>query len=255
MVSAFFSGKPFRRWRPRRGRHPFHGTAWLILTAGFWRRAQRRRPQSRRRGGRRQRRRHRAKSPTCRPACPPPQTHYRYGLPHPDQPRAAPLGSTCYGWADRPGTFSAPSLVSPQKSCARLSGCFEREPRAPFAARFPVYGFLAERLSQRGVLRAPHFNIVTDSISINSLWTRPACAGLVCAESRNGRVVRRMGVPADRLYEYGFPVQPFFAEHAGQFVPPTLPLARGLLCSTSSTPACAPPRRPRAHCSPAPTGP
>ena len=135
--------------------------------------------------------------------------------------RAPRLWSTCYGWADRPGTFPR-HLWFLRKELRALVRLLECEPPRAVCSTFPVYGFLAERLSQRSVLRAPHFNIVTDSISINSLWTRPACAGWFVPNPETAEVVRRMGVPADRLYEYGFPVQPFFAEHAGQLAPPDL---------------------------------
>jgi processive 1,2-diacylglycerol beta-glucosyltransferase len=135
--------------------------------------------------------------------------------------RAPRLWSTFYGWADRSGPFPR-HLWFLRKELRVLAGLLEREPPRAVCSTFPAYGFLAERLSQRGFLRAPHFNIVTDSISINSLWTRPACAGWFVPNPETAEVVRRMGVPADRLYEYGFPVQPFFAEHAGRLVPPDL---------------------------------
>jgi processive 1,2-diacylglycerol beta-glucosyltransferase len=135
--------------------------------------------------------------------------------------RAPRLWSTCYGWADRPGTFPR-HLWFLRKELRALARLLEREPPRAVCSTFPVYGFLAERLNQRGVLRAPHFNIVTDSISINSLWTRPACAGWFVPNSETAEVVRRLGVPANRLHEYGFPVQRFFAENAGRLAPPDL---------------------------------
>jgi processive 1,2-diacylglycerol beta-glucosyltransferase len=109
-----------------------------------------------------------------------------------------------------------------RKELRTLAGLLARDPPCAVCSTYPAYGFLAERLTQRGGLRAPHFNVVTDSISINSLWTRPACAGWFVPNPETAEVVRRMGVPADRLFEYGFPVQPFFAEHSSQLVPPDL---------------------------------
>ncbi|HTZ21134.1 MAG TPA: galactosyldiacylglycerol synthase [Opitutaceae bacterium] len=131
------------------------------------------------------------------------------------------LWSKVYAWSDRPGMFPR-HLWFLRKELRALARLLEREPPHAVCSTFPAYGFLAERLSQRGVLRAPHFNIVTDSISINSLWTRPACAGWFVPNPETAEVVRRLGVPAGRLYEYGFPVQPFFAEHAGRLAPPDL---------------------------------
>jgi processive 1,2-diacylglycerol beta-glucosyltransferase len=135
--------------------------------------------------------------------------------------RTPRLWSTCYGWADRPGTFPR-HLWFLRKELRVLARLLERDPPHAVCSTFPVYGFLAERLAQRGILRAPHFNIVTDSISINSLWTRPACAGWFVPNPETAEVVRRMGVPAERLHEFGFPVQPFFAENAGRLAPPDL---------------------------------
>jgi processive 1,2-diacylglycerol beta-glucosyltransferase len=135
--------------------------------------------------------------------------------------RAPRLWSTFYGWADRSGPFPR-HLWFLRKELRVLAGLLEREPPHVVCSTFPAYGFLAERLSQRGVLRAPHFNIVTDSISINSLWTRPACAGWFVPNPETAEVVRGMGVPSARLFDYGFPVQPFFAENAGRLDPPDL---------------------------------
>jgi processive 1,2-diacylglycerol beta-glucosyltransferase len=85
-----------------------------------------------------------------------------------------------------------------------------------------VYGFLLESLARAGVLRVPFSSVVTDSISINSLWTRPVCSSWLVPNAETAEVMRSMGVPADRLHVLGFPVPAFFEEHAGTLAPPDL---------------------------------
>jgi processive 1,2-diacylglycerol beta-glucosyltransferase len=87
---------------------------------------------------------------------------------------------------------------------------------------FPAYGFMAEALRERGVLRVPFFNIVTDSISINSLWTRPACDGWFVPNPETAAVMAGMGVPEDKLHVSGFPVALFFGDEGRELTPPAL---------------------------------
>ena len=85
-----------------------------------------------------------------------------------------------------------------------------------------TYGFLLERLAGSGRLAAPFYNVVTDSISINSLWARPACAGWFVPNEETAEVMRAQGVPAARLHVLGFPVPAFFSQQARILSPPDL---------------------------------
>jgi processive 1,2-diacylglycerol beta-glucosyltransferase len=64
--------------------------------------------------------------------------------------------------------------------------------------------------------------VVTDSISIHSLWWRAACDGWFLPNEDSAAVLRQAGLPPDRLHVCGFPVDPFFSAHDGRLSPPDL---------------------------------
>jgi processive 1,2-diacylglycerol beta-glucosyltransferase len=86
---------------------------------------------------------------------------------------------------------------------------------------YPVYAFLLEQLRREGRVTAPHYNVVTDSISINSLWWRAGAAGWFVPNEDSAAVMRAAGLAADRLHVLGFPVTLFFRRHA-ELTPPDL---------------------------------
>ena len=131
------------------------------------------------------------------------------------------LWSSFYLWFDRHQIFPRHLwLVSAE--LRRLETLLREEQPAAICCTYPVYGFLLEWLARAGRLAAPFYNLVTDSISINSLWTRPACTGWFVPNEETAGIVRAMGVPAARLQVLGFPVPAFFTEHARDLAPPDL---------------------------------
>ena len=78
-------------------------------------------------------------------------------------------------------------------------------------ATHPAYAFLLEGILRDGGLsRAPlFFNVVTDSISINSLWWSggSVCAGWFVPNEDSASVLRRTGIGKSRLFVCGFPVR------------------------------------------------
>jgi processive 1,2-diacylglycerol beta-glucosyltransferase len=68
----------------------------------------------------------------------------------------------------------------------------------------------------------PYFNIVTDSISINSLWWLPQCDGWYLPNSESARIIADAGRDPHRLHTFGFPVQPVFAAQGSKLLPPNL---------------------------------
>lgn len=66
------------------------------------------------------------------------------------------------------------------------------------------------------------FNVVTDSISIHSLWWKAPCSGWFLPNADSADVLLEAGVPPMALHVFGFPVPAFFAEHAGSLGPPDL---------------------------------
>ncbi|MDE1170144.1 MAG: hypothetical protein PW734_02880 [Verrucomicrobium sp.] len=72
---------------------------------------------------------------------------------------------------------------------------------------YPVYAFLLRGLP--GAFR--RVTVVTDSISINSLWYRVPSDWYLVPNEETAAVLREAGVPAEKLRVFGFPVQPAFA--------------------------------------------
>lgn len=135
--------------------------------------------------------------------------------------RAPRLWRAAYAWLDRsPHAARMLSLLGREtRVLAELVA--RRRPRA-ICATYPAYAFMLRRLAARGVPIPPWFNVVTDSISINSLWWRAGAAGWFLPNADSAAVMRAAGVEATRLHVAGFPVNPFFHAHAGQLAPPAL---------------------------------
>ena len=131
------------------------------------------------------------------------------------------LWSAFYRWVDHHEIFPR-HLWLLRQEFRQLDRLVRREQPAVVCSTFPVYGFLLERLAGSGRLAAPFYNVVTDSISINSLWARPACAGWFVPNEETAEVMRAQGVPAARLHVLGFPVPAFFSEQARLLSPPDL---------------------------------
>jgi processive 1,2-diacylglycerol beta-glucosyltransferase len=131
------------------------------------------------------------------------------------------LWSAFYRWVDHHEVFPR-HLWLLRQEFRQLDRLVRREQPAVVCSTFPVYGFLLERLAGSGRLAAPFYNVVTDSISINSLWARPACAGWFVPNEETAEVMRAQGVPAARLHVLGFPVPAFFSEQARLLSPPDL---------------------------------
>jgi processive 1,2-diacylglycerol beta-glucosyltransferase len=131
------------------------------------------------------------------------------------------LWSRFYAWIDRSRLFPRHLWIL-RGELRALTAQLERLRPAVVCSTYPFHAFLLERLTRTGRLQAPYYNIVTDSLSINSLWTRPACAGWFVPNEETAEVMRAMGVPAARLHPLGFPTPAFFSAHAHDLAPPDL---------------------------------
>ncbi len=135
--------------------------------------------------------------------------------------RAPRLWSAVYAWLDR--SPLAPRLMRLLRSETRvLAGLIERLRPDAICATYPAYAFMLEKLAHEGRVEVPCFSVVTDSISINSLWWRAGAAGWFVPNEDSAAVMRAAGVDPRRLHVAGFPVNPFFSAHAGRLAPPGL---------------------------------
>lgn len=107
----------------------------------------------------------------------------------------------------------------------RLAELLAQERPSALCCTFPVYPYLLRRLEREGHAIPPVYTIVTDSISINSLWWKAESDGWFLPNEDSAQVMRQAGVDPDRLFVSGFPVNLFFVRQAGALVPANL--ARG----------------------------
>jgi processive 1,2-diacylglycerol beta-glucosyltransferase len=135
--------------------------------------------------------------------------------------RTPHLWSAVYGWVDRTAIFPA-ALGFLARETRLLERIIAEENPTVLCSTYPVYAFMLEKIARSGRALPPHFNVVTDSISINSLWWRAACDGWFLPNPESADVLRRAGVEPARLRVAGFPVTPFFSAHATEFQPPNL---------------------------------
>ncbi len=131
------------------------------------------------------------------------------------------LWSSLYAWIDRsnlvPRCFWL--LGRERRLLARI---LAEEKPAVICSTYPVYAFLIARLQNEGQSLPPHFNVVTDSISINSLWWRAGAAGWFVPNPDSAAVMRAAGIDPEDLHITGFPVPAFFSDYASRLAPPDL---------------------------------
>ncbi len=135
--------------------------------------------------------------------------------------RTPRLWSAFYAWLDRSSPFPA-ALWLLQRELRVVDAIIARERPAVLCSTYPVYAYFLAELARRGRVLPAHYYVVTDSISINSLWWRVPCAGWFLPNPDSTAVLRRAGIAADRLHTTGFPVTSFFSDHAADFAPPDL---------------------------------
>jgi len=125
--------------------------------------------------------------------------------------RLPSVWSAAYGWLDR--SPWAPRLLQLLKGEQRvLAKIIAEEQPTVLCSTYPVYGFMIGVLARRGLVLPPHAVVVTDSISINSLWWRGRCDRWFLPNPDSVPVLTQAGVPPERLHVLGFPVNPVFAD-------------------------------------------
>ena len=134
------------------------------------------------------------------------------------------LWSRLYAWIDRYNIVPR-CLWLMRRERSLLAQIIADEKPVVLCSTYPVYSFLLARLAADGATLPPHFNVVTDSISINSLWWRAGAAGWFVPNPDSAEVMQRGGVEADRLHVTGFPVPAFFGDQADLLSPPDLTAA------------------------------
>jgi processive 1,2-diacylglycerol beta-glucosyltransferase len=78
---------------------------------------------------------------------------------------------------------------------------------------YPLYGYVIDQVLPAGVPRTfTLITVVTDSITVNSVWYRCASDHFIVANDDTAAVLRAGGITDDRIHTFGFPVTHRFAE-------------------------------------------
>ncbi len=133
---------------------------------------------------------------------------------------AAPkIWSSLYHWLDR--SPRAPLMFRTLASHRRLLGRLiaERQPVA-LVSTYPVYSWLLNQLRREGHIFCPHYTVITDALTINSLWYRAPSDGWFVTDHDSAAHLRASGVPAGKVHVSGFPVSLAFADRPLHWQPP-----------------------------------
>lgn len=127
--------------------------------------------------------------------------------------------SRVYRWLDQsprvPWLFRA--LASHRRMLGRLIA--EKQPVA-LVSTYPVYAWLLNQLRRDGQVFCPHYTVVTDALTIHSLWYRTPSAGWFVTDADSADFLRTRGVPGARVHASGFPVDLAFADRPPSLGPP-----------------------------------
>jgi processive 1,2-diacylglycerol beta-glucosyltransferase len=126
-----------------------------------------------------------------------------------------------YGWMDRSRLL--PRLLGrfPGDTQA-MSRLLERHQPLAVVSTFPGHNFTLRLLARGAVQVPPRFTVVTDSISLNSLWWTGGSAAWFVPNEDSAVVLRQAGVPGAQVDVTGFPVPPIFARLGDSLAPPEL---------------------------------
>ncbi len=126
--------------------------------------------------------------------------------------RSPTLWSAMYRLFDAQGSGGAamPFLGPERRAFARRLA--EDRPAA-VVSTYPAYGYLLEEIARRGGPTGfQRVTVVTDSITINSVWHRCRSDFYCVPNEETAETMRQAGVPAEKLRVLGFPVEERFAD-------------------------------------------
>ena len=127
--------------------------------------------------------------------------------------QAPKLWAAAYRMFDSPRASAAAIVNLLPGERDALAARLERDRPAAVVATYPYYGYALDEIARRGGPKDfLKVMVVTDSISINSVWYR-CHADFFCVPNEDtAEVMRRGGVPNEKLRVLGFPVSPKYAQ-------------------------------------------
>ena len=141
--------------------------------------------------------------------------------------RTPSLWSLMYRLFDARGSgSSAMPFLGPERRAFARRLADDRP--AVVVSTYPAYGYLLDDIARRGGPAGfRRVTVVTDSISINSVWYRCGSDFYSVPNEQTAEVMRRAGVPAGKLRVLGFPVEGRFADAASLPVRPDVDSSEG----------------------------
>jgi processive 1,2-diacylglycerol beta-glucosyltransferase len=133
------------------------------------------------------------------------------------------LWAACYALIDKlpTGALSVPLLGKMRRFLAEH---LEATKPDVVVSVYPIYGYLIEKLYPDAGKRPFRFHtVVTDSITINSIWFRCASDTFLVPNDETAAVMVAAGINANRIHALGFPVPPRFAQDRPERLGPPPP--------------------------------
>jgi UDP-N-acetylglucosamine:LPS N-acetylglucosamine transferase len=116
------------------------------------------------------------------------------------------------------------NLATLSRMKAMLADLFREQQPDAIVSTYPVYNYLFNELRQQGhATGIAQFTIVTDSISINSLWYRANSDYYIVPNEQTAQILIEQKIPAHQIRTLGFPVRIEFSDP--QLYPPLPDLA------------------------------
>lgn len=105
--------------------------------------------------------------------------------------------------------FAAPTLLDKMKR--QLAATLREQRPDAILSVYPLYPYLLpDALALAGLQPVPVLTVITDSITINSVWHRRRSDGFIVPNSQSADVLREAGIPERLILDDGFPVSPRF---------------------------------------------
>ncbi|HUG10994.1 MAG TPA: galactosyldiacylglycerol synthase [Opitutaceae bacterium] len=124
-----------------------------------------------------------------------------------------------YGWLDR--SPLAPRLMRLLAGeTATLAALLARKRPDAIVSTYPAYAWMLEIIRRRGGYACPLFTVITDALTINSLWYRAPSQAWFVTDSGSAEILVNNGISADRIHVSGFPVNLEFARRPAALQPP-----------------------------------
>lgn len=105
----------------------------------------------------------------------------------------------------------SPLMRGPEQALADLVEEFKPD---AVVSTYPLYPYFLERLRRETGRGFPVFTVVTDSIEINSAWSKSPSDWWLVTDTATREAMVRKGMEAGRIVETGFPVDPVFSDLA-----------------------------------------